>query len=175
MEENNKLKRINPFLDDRGHSYFDLFGDLLPNSQINYSKMNPNIVKAFHFHNRQEDNWFVINGNAKVILIYPKFLDDPDAYGSAQLQYMIDKGEVAFASDGYYYEPERIEKYFLGEQNPQILNIPKGVFHGISPIGDKGCDLLYFLTNKYDNEDPDEIRIPWDAFGTVKMWDIEFK
>lgn len=175
MENNEKLKKVSPFLDDRGLSYFDLFGDLLPDCQINYSKMNSGVVKAFHFHEKQEDNWMVVGGNAKVILVYPKLLDNPDAYSSEDLQYMIDNGKLVLATNGYYYEPVKIEKYFIGENNPQILNIPKGVFHGLTPIGDKGCDLLYFLTNKYNPADPDEIRVAWDSFGGLEMWDVEFK
>ena len=65
------------------------------------------------------------------------------------------------------YDPEtkKVATHFVGERNPQVVSIPPGVWHGMTPVGATPCGLLYLVTEKYDPKDPDEERAPWDSFG----------
>ena len=125
-------KPIKPFLDDRGWSYHDIFGDVV-GGQVNYSVQFPGVVKAWHRHKKQTDYFCVLMGNIRVAT------------------HDSETGET--------------KTYFMGEQNPSILKVPPGLWHGFTCLGDKPCGLLYFMTERYDPDDPDEERAPWDSFG----------
>ena len=128
---------MKPYLDDRGFSLHDIF-DALP-GQINYSTLNPGVVKAWHRHKHQTDYFCVVMGNAKVALHDEK--------------------------------TGKTETHFIGELNPKVLKIPPGIWHGYTPVGDKPCGLLYYMDRRYDPENPDEERAPWNSFGY--NWEVE--
>ena len=50
--------------DDRGRRYCDLFGRVTGDINITYAY--PGVTTAWHAHNRQYDEWFVIKGAIKV-------------------------------------------------------------------------------------------------------------
>src|SRR5437773_12029940 len=50
--------------DDRGRRYCDLFGEV--SGDINITYAYPGVTTAWHAHNRQYDEWFVIRGAIKV-------------------------------------------------------------------------------------------------------------
>lgn len=64
------LRRVNAFCDGRGFSFFNIFGKVT-DGQINIGNLHPGIVKAFHFHSLQEDNWFCLSGDIHVICVSP--------------------------------------------------------------------------------------------------------
>ncbi len=103
--------------------------------QASYTLSYPGVIKAFHWHVRQDDLWFVASGNALVVL-YDRREDSP-TFG--ELQEMV-----------------------MGEQNPVLLLIPAGVAHGYKVLGDRPVGLFYLTTHSYRREDPDEMRIPHD-------------
>lgn len=96
----------------------------------------PGIIKAFHWHEKQADLWFMLNGNAQVVLYDVR--NDSPTHKKTQVVYM-----------GELYEPI-------------LLLIPKGVAHGYRVLGEKPATLLYFTTQSYDPKNPDEQRIPFD-------------
>mgnify|MGYP005831598127 CR=1 FL=1 len=59
------------YMDDRGWSYHDIFGEL-KGGQINFSIVYPGIVKAWHRHRYQTDYFFVLFGEAQVATYDPK-------------------------------------------------------------------------------------------------------
>lgn len=63
--------------------------------------------------------------------------------------------------------------HFTGEHNPKIVIAHPGIWHGYTPIGDTPCGLLYYTTEKYNPEEPDEERTSWDSFGYD--WSVENK
>ena len=54
------------YTDDRGWSIMNqMQGVLTPDGQINYSVMYPQIIKAWHRHQKQTDFWMCLHGHLK--------------------------------------------------------------------------------------------------------------
>ncbi|MEK7368204.1 MAG: dTDP-4-dehydrorhamnose 3,5-epimerase family protein, partial [Planctomycetota bacterium] len=68
----------------------------------------PEVVKGWHYHKKQTDNFFVVKGMAKVVLY--------DMRENSRT-----KGEI--------------NEFFLGEQNPTMVLIPPMVVHGFKAVG----------------------------------------
>ncbi|BBB91620.1 MAG TPA: dTDP-4-dehydrorhamnose 3,5-epimerase family protein [Methylomusa anaerophila] len=133
-----EIKKLVRHSDDRGF-FMEILRDddkLLKNfGQASLSKSYPGVIKAFHYHKKQDDIWFFPAGNAQVVL-YDVREESPT------------KGET--------------NVFYLGEDNPQILLIPVGVAHGYRVLGSSPAIIVYFTSQSYDPADPDEYRIPWD-------------
>ena len=54
----------------------------------------------------------------------------------------------------------------------QRLEIPPGVLHSCKNFNPKPVPLIYAVTNFFNPEDPDEIRHPWDSFGS-DIWEMQ--
>ncbi len=147
MIEGVVIKKIEKFCDERGFFMEVLRDDdgLLANfGQSSYTIANPGVIKAFHWHERQDDLWFFASGMAKVVL-YDLREDSPT---SGQIQEII-----------------------TGERNPLLIVIPKGVAHGYKVLGNKPAGLFYHTTESYNRSDPDEGRIPYDDPSIGYDWD----
>ncbi len=48
----------------------------------------------------------------------------------------------------------------MGQLNPNMLKIPKGVYHGFKGLGDEMTLIVNVPTEVYKYEDPDEYRLP---------------
>jgi len=133
-----KIKRLVRHNDDRGFFQEILRDDegLLERfGQASMSKTYPGVIKAFHYHERQDDLWFFPVGNAQVVLY--DLRDYSPTFGKTQVIYM-------------------------GEDNPLILLIPAGVAHGYRTLGEKPAVIIYFTTESYDPANPDEKRLPYN-------------
>jgi dTDP-4-dehydrorhamnose 3,5-epimerase len=129
-------KPLTALSDDRGSfmevvreddPFFTRFG------QSNFSITYPGVVKAWHWHRRQDDLWFVVSGMAQVGL--HDLRDDSPSRGQTQVLY-------------------------LGDFNRTLLYIPHGVAHGYRVLGPQPMGLIYYTTHTYDPED--ELRLAWD-------------
>lgn len=133
-----KIKEIRRIPDDRG--FFaevlkwgeETFADV---KQTSYTETYPGVVKAFHWHKKQTDIWFVAKGMAEVVL-YDLRKESPT------------HGETAV--------------FYAGEENPLLISIPPGVAHGYRVLGTRPVGLFYHTTEVYDLQNPDEERIPFD-------------
>ena len=138
MIEGVQLKKLVRHSDDRGF-FMEILRDdenlLKRFGQASLSKAYPGVIKAFHYHQRQDDLWFFSVGNAQVVL--------------------YDLRENSSTKG-------RTEVFYLGEDNPGLLLIPKGVAHGYRVLGQEPAVIVYFTTESYHREDPDELRISWD-------------
>ncbi|HJV16855.1 MAG TPA: dTDP-4-dehydrorhamnose 3,5-epimerase family protein [Bacillales bacterium] len=139
MIEGVKIKKLVKHCDDRG--FFaelirDEESDILSRfGQASWSMSYPGIIKAFHYHEKQDDLWFFPSGNAQVVL------------------YDLRKDSLTKGSTDVYY---------MGEENPILLLIPKGVAHGYRVLGQRPATIIYFTTESYDQNDPDEKRLLWN-------------
>jgi len=141
-----KVKKLKPITDERGRlmellrnddkEIFENFG------QAYLTTAYPGVVKAWHYHKLQNDNFIVLHGMMKIVL-YDSREDSPT------------KGEV--------------NEFFCGSLNPQLVHIPKLVYHGFKCIGDHEALLVNIPTEVYNYENPDEFRfhphdndIPYD-------------
>lgn len=133
-----QVKKLLRHPDDRGF-FMEILRDdenlLQRFGQASMSKSYPGVIKAFHYHKRQDDIWFFPVGNAQVVL-YDMREDSAT------------KGETSVL--------------YLGEDNPQIVVIPAGVAHGYRVLGNEPAVIVYFTTESYDPKNPDEYRIDWD-------------
>ena len=112
-----------------------------------YVSMNyPGVIRAWHYHKKQDDYFVVVKGMCKVGL-YDTREDSPT------------HGEVS--------------TYYLGDNNNIVLHIPIGVAHGYRTVGTEPSLLVNFPTETYDPKDPDEYRIPHDSPDIPFNWDIE--
>lgn len=138
MIEGVKIKKLVKHSDDRGFFMEVLRDDdklLKKFGQTSYTETYPGVIKAFHWHKKQDDLWFVARGMAQVVL--HDMRDDSSTYKETQV-------------------------IFAGEDNPVLILIPKGVAHGYKVLGEKSVCLFYHTTQSYDSADPDEERISFD-------------
>ncbi|MCS1351121.1 dTDP-4-dehydrorhamnose 3,5-epimerase family protein [Mechercharimyces sp. CAU 1602] len=145
------VKRLEKYCDDRG-TFMEIVRDdeeLLEHfGQASASMSYPGVIKAFHYHERQDDLWYFSSGNAQVVL-YDLRTHSPT------------EGET--------------NVFYLGEENPCTVLIPKGVAHGYRVLGNKPATILYFTTRSYNRTCPDEHRIPWDDARIGFDWSTQFR
>ncbi len=120
--------------DDRGRRYCDLFGVVTGDINITYAY--PGVTTAWHAHNRQYDEWFVIKGAIKV-------------------------GLAIQNTDGTF----RWQFISLSESDGKVLRILPGVLHGWRNHTANEAILMYHISEKYDPSNPDEIRYSIDQVG----------
>lgn len=92
----------------------------------------PGVVKAWHYHKVQTDNFVVAHGMMKVVL----YDNRPDSKTLGE-----------------------INEFFMGDHNPLLLSIPPGILHGFKCISPFEAILVNVPTEVYHYENPDEFRI----------------
>ena len=151
MIEGVSIKPLNKWADDRGwlaeivrcdDDFFTEFGQTVVT--VSY----PGVIKAFHWHRKQDDYWCVLKGNAQVVLHDMR-------EGSAT------QGET--------------QVVYLGEDSFKVLAIPRGVAHGYRVLGNEPVMLMYHVTQPYNPAEPDEERIPHDDPDIGFDWSTEMK
>ena len=146
-----EIKQLTRHADERGYlmelvrsddAIFSKFGQC-------YVSMNyPGVVRAWHWHKKQDDFFVVVKGMIKVGL------------------FDMREGSPTRGEAGEYY---------LGDNNNIVLKIPPGVAHGYKTVGTEPSLLVNFPSEIYNREEPDEYRLPWDTDQIPFNWDIEFK
>lgn len=140
-----KTKPLRVIPDERGRlmemlrcddEVFQKFG------QVYLTTAYPGVVKAWHYHKIQTDNFVVVKGMMKIVLY-------DDRAGSPT------RGQV--------------NEFFLGDFNPTLLQIPPMVWHGFKCISTDEAMVVNCPTEPYNREHPDEYRadphqndIPYD-------------
>lgn len=114
--------------------------------QVNYSDMEPGAIKAWHVHFNQEDLWFV----------------------PPMCKLLVGLHDVRKASDSTGVT----QRFVLGDGNPQLLYIPRGVAHGIANLSMQRQILMYFVNSPFLAEDPDEHRLDPFMLGRA-FWEMQ--
>ncbi len=136
MIEGVGIKKLKVIPDERGRlmemfrsddELFEKFG------QVYMTTTLPGVVKAWHYHKLQNDNFVCVKGMAKVVLF--------DSRKNSKT-----KGEI--------------NEFFIGEHNQILLQIPKMVFHGFKCVSEQECIIINCPTEKYNYKTPDEYRLP---------------
>jgi dTDP-4-dehydrorhamnose 3,5-epimerase len=130
-----KIKKLKVIPDERGRLMEIIRSDdelFIKFGQLYLTTAYPGVVKGWHYHKNQVDNFCVIQGMMKVVLYDSR--DDSST-----------KGEI--------------NEFFLGEHNPMVLQIPKLVIHGFKCISAQEAICLNCPTELYNYEEPDEYRI----------------
>ncbi|MFZ5844971.1 MAG: dTDP-4-dehydrorhamnose 3,5-epimerase family protein [Patescibacteria group bacterium] len=115
-------------------------------AQINRTKLGPQSVKAWHLHLKQDEIWYVSPH-------YEVFVGLWDIRQNSRT-----RGATM--------------RFTLGGGNSQLLFIPRGVAHGTANFTYELNQLYYFVNEKFNPQDPDEKRLPWDALG-ANFWQPE--
>lgn len=117
-------------------AWFEKFG------QVYFTTTYPGVVKAWHYHKKQTDHFYVIKGMVKIAL-YDGRQDSPT------------KGTV--------------NEIYLGEHSPGLVRIPPGVLHGWMCVSEGEAYIVNVPSEMYSYSEPDEFRtdahdndIPYD-------------
>lgn len=135
MIQDVKIKKLKVMCDERGRlmemlrSDDDIFKKF---GQMYMTTAYPGVVKAWHYHKNQQDNFTVVKGMMKVVL-FDSREDSPT------------KGEV--------------NEFFIGEHNPILLQIPELVYHGFKCVSDSEAIVINAPTQTYKYDSPDEFRV----------------
>ncbi len=130
-----EIKRLKVIPDERGRlmeilrvddEIFSKFG------QVYMTTTYPQVVKAWHAHQRQDDHVTAVSGMIKLVLY-------DDRVGSPT------RGEI--------------NEFFIGIHNPLLIKIPRGVMHGWKCISEDEAMIINVVTEPYHYEHPDEIRL----------------
>jgi dTDP-4-dehydrorhamnose 3,5-epimerase len=113
--------------------------------QSSYSLVLPGAIKAFHLHFNQEDVWFVPPTDRLLVGLLDPRKESP-TYGQTM-------------------------RIVMGGSKAQILYIPRGVAHGGANLWTEPATILYYVNQRFDLNDPDERRLPYDIAG-ADFWTI---
>jgi len=106
--------------------------------QVYVSATYPGVVKAWHFHRRQVDNFACVAGMVKLVLVDTR--DDSPTQGA-------------------------INEFFVGTRNPLLIQVPNLVYHGWKCISVEPSLVVNVPTEPYDYSEPDEYRL--EPHGTL--------
>ena len=113
--------------------------------QVYLSTAYPNVVKAWHYHKKQTDNFTCVKGMMKVVLY------DAREKSATYRQLM---------------------ELFIGERNPALITVPPGVYHGFKAIGTETAFFISIPTIPYNYKEPDEYRFPPDTSEIPYEWGL---
>ena len=131
-----KTKTLRLIADERGWlmevlrsddtEFFQKFG------QVYVSATYPGVVKAWHHHKHQIDNFACITGMVKLVLV-----DTRDGSPTKDV----------------------VNEFFLGTLNPTLVQVPNLVYHGWKCISTEVSTVVNVPTELYRYADPDEYRL----------------
>jgi dTDP-4-dehydrorhamnose 3,5-epimerase len=144
-----EVKKLNVIPDERGwlmeilrcdDNIFKRFG------QVYITTAYPGVVKAWHMHKKQTDNFTCIRGMMKVALYDAR--KDSSTY-------------------------KEINEFFIGDKNPILISVPPYVYHGFKGIGTETAYFINVPTELYNYKKPDEYRLPPDTDKISYDWILE--
>lgn len=100
--------------------------------QVYFTTAYPGVVKAWHYHQKQDDNFTCVVGRIKLALY--------DARDGSPT-----KGEI--------------NEFYLSLDEPKLVHIPKKVYHGFKCVSKKESMVVNVVTHPYNHKNPDEYRI----------------
>ena len=143
-----KVKKLRVIPDERGRltellrsddeEFFTKFG------QAYITTAYPGVVKGWHYHKKQTDNFACIHGMMKIVL-YDVREDSPT------------HGEV--------------NEFFAGVHNPILIKVPPYILHGFKCVGESEAIVVNIPTEVYQYDDPDEFRMPAHSEDIPYDWD----
>lgn len=140
-----KVKKLKVIPDERGRlmeilrrddEAFRKFG------QVYMTTAKPGVVKAWHYHRLQDDNFTCVHGKMRLAL-----------YDSRK------------RSPTY----REVNEFIISLDDPMLVTIPKMVYHGFKCVSDIEALVINVPTRPYDHKKPDEYRL--DAFDNGIPYD----
>ncbi len=130
-----KVKKLKVNMDDRGRlmeilradeDIFQKFG------QVYITTAYPGVVKAWHYHKIQTDNFTCVNGRMKLALYDARI--DSKTY-------------------------KEVNEFIISLDDAMLVQIPPSVYHGFKCMSDKEALVVNTVTEPYNYKNPDEYRI----------------
>ncbi len=116
--------------------------------QVYMTTTYPGVVKAWHLHKVQDDNFCCLKGTVKLVMYDAR--DESPTKGT-------------------------INELFIGDHNPKLVRVPPGVYHGWKCVSEDEAIILNVPTEPYNHEAPDEYRAAWNTPDIPYSWDIVYK
>ena len=135
MIQDVQVKTLKVIADERGwlmemlRKDDDLFKGF---GQVYMTAGYPGVVKGWHYHKKQIDNFVCVKGMLKVVLYDPR--EDSATFGE-------------------------VDEFHIGERNQQLVQIPTLVYHGFKCTSSESALLINTVTHPYNHADPDEFRV----------------
>ena len=135
MIEGVKVKKLKIIPDDRGRlmeilrkddEVFEKFG------QVYITTAYPGIIKAWHYHKLQSDNFTCVTGKIKLTL------------------YDSRKNSSTF---------KEVNEFVLNLEEPLLVHIPPLVYHGFKCVDNEESIVVNTVTEPYNRQNPDEFRM----------------
>ena len=100
--------------------------------QVYMTTTYPQVVKAWHYHKKQDDFITCVKGMLKLVLY-----------------------------DGRKKSPtyDEINEFFIGDYNPMLIKVPKMIYHGWKCISEEEAIVINVPTEPYNGKAPDEYRL----------------
>ena len=140
-----RVKSLQVIPDERGRLFEMLRRDeplFLKFGQVYCTTVSPGVVKGWHYHKKQVDNFVCVSGMIKLVC-YDSRPGSPT------------KGVV--------------NEWCIGTHNPRLVQIPVGVYHGFKGISSEEALVINISTEPYYHGRPDEYRL--DPHGTTIPYD----
>ena len=129
------VHQLKPIVDERGFLMEMIRSDdpeFNGFGQTYLTSVNEGVVKAWHYHEKQIDTFICVYGMIKLVLFDSR--ENSPTYGI-------------------------VNEFFIGDKNPQRVQIPTKVMHGLKGIS-SGYSLIINIPNQmYNYEKPDEFRV----------------
>ena len=139
------VKKLKLIPEDRGRlmemlraddAVFEKFG------QVYMTTAKSGIVKAWHYHKKQDDNFVCVHGKIRLAL-YDSRKDSPTY--------------------------KKVNEFMLSLDEPILVHIPKLVYHGFKGVSDCEAVVINTPTRTYNYKKPDEFRL--DAYDNDIPYD----
>ncbi len=130
-----ETKLLKPIVDERGFLMETLRMDdplFKGFGQAYVTAVNDGVVKAWHYHDDQIDNFICLVGHIKLVLYDCR--EESPTHG-------------------------QINEFFIGERNPLLVQIPTKVLHGFKGLTAPHALVLNLPNHAYRYDAPDEFRV----------------
>lgn len=114
--------------------------------QVYLTTAKPGVVKAWHYHKIQTDNFTCVFGIMQVAL-YDARKDSP-TFG-------------------------KVQEFIIDSKKPILLTVPPGVYHGFKAVSETPAYFLSVPTEAYNYETPDEYRLAPDTDEIPFKWELD--
>lgn len=112
--------------------------------QVYMTTTYPQVVKAWHFHKKQDDYITCVSGMLKLVL------------------YDQREGSPTFGE---------VNEFFIGSHNPMLVKVPRTVFHGWKCVSENEAIVINVVTEPYNPAEPDEHRLDPHNNNIPYRWD----
>lgn len=137
-----KTRRLRLIPDERGWLMEILRADdpeiFTKFGQVYVSATYPGVVKAWHYHKEQVDNFACVSGMVKLVLVDTR---------------------PGSPTEG------AVNEFFVGSLNPTLVQVPRLVYHGWKCVSEELALVVNAPTEPYRYGDPDEYRL--EPHGTL--------